>query len=332
MHGFLTRLFLKVAPRPYKKAAASLGERAGTKNCERKVALAGFVTFALAALFLGLYCYSHYYLPAVFTEYGSYMIAGGLLSLFMPYFILYFVLYFRAESRKERIERYLPDMLHLISANIRSGMTPFSALRLAARDEFGDLKKEIEKATVKAMGTGSFSEALLSVNASIKSNILERALRIFISSLKSGGKIGIILHDIARDISENRALQKELETNTKTYTMFILFIVVFGTPFLLTVSLNFLAQITALQANTGSVGFGMGFLMGNVQVSTEFMFMLSIIMLIVTSFSASSLIGVIKKGRVKHGIKYFPFIAILCIVIFFAANYMLVSAGIFKAV
>lgn len=257
------------------------------------------------------------------------MVLSPILFFFI-HITMYFFIYFKMLGRTDKIEKYLPDALQLIAANVRSGMTPFQALRFSARKEFGDLKDEIEYATAKGLGTENFSEALLRIRERINSRVLERAIQLFVSSMKSGAHMAKILEEAARDISENRSLKNELSTNTKTYTLFILFIVMMGTPFLLVISIRFLEMITAIQAkSTGAVGFGMSFLMGEVAITPEFLFIISMVMLIVTSLSAGIMVGVIRDGKIKYGFKYFPFLAIATIAIFFTSKFLIEFLGLF---
>ncbi len=260
---------------------------------------------------------------------GELMYAGlSLLIIPMTHVLLYFMLYFRMSARTSRVEHYLPDMLQLVSANVRSGMTPFQALKFAARNEFADLKKEIDYATAKALGTESFSEALLSMTRRVNSKSLDRVVQLFVSSMKSGANLAKIMSEAAVDLAETRSLKHELSTNTKAYVMFILFIIVAGAPFLLVISMKFLEMITSIQVGS-SVGYGMGFLVGQVDITQGFLFNMSLVMLIVTSFSASALMGVIQDGDIKKGLKYFPVIAVLTIAMLFGAGYGIEMMGLF---
>jgi Flp pilus assembly protein TadB len=259
----------------------------------------------------------------------SYLLIFAPIGMALVYFGFYFMVYFKMVGRTSNVEKYLPDVLQLVAANVRSGMTPFQALKFSAREEFGELKTEIEHATTKALGTESFSDALSKISGRINSLMLDRVMKLFVSSLRSGGQMAKILQEMAKDISETRALRRELVTNTKTYSMFIFFVVLAGTPFLLVISIRFLEMITAIQSNVGDVGFGMGFLMGDITISPAFLMVVSVVMLLVTSLSAASLMGVIKEGKIKYGFKYFPMLAILTLIAFFAIDYLIDFVGLF---
>ena len=238
--------------------------------------------------------------------------------------ISYLMVYFKAEERTKRVEDALPDAFQIIAANLRSGMTPFQALKLATRKEFGPLQEEIKYATSMALGTESFSDTLLRMSDRIRSDMLDRALKLFTTAMRSGGHLASLLEELAADISETRALKNELRTSTKTYTAFIMFTIVIGTPLLLAISINFVDMVAKMQAKTGitTAGFGMGFLAGEVTMTADFLTKISLFMLIMTSLLASMLMGVINEGKPKYGLKYAPTIIIGCMVVFFIAKYV----------
>ena len=249
----------------------------------------------------------------------------ALLSLLIVQFLVYIVIYFKALDRTKRVEEALPDALQLMSANLRAGMTPFQAMKLAARDEFGPLKEEIEYATTKALGTESFSKALLSMAKRIQSPVLDRSMKLFATSMKSGGHLAQLLEDLAEDIAETRTLKMELVTNTKMYSMLIMFMVVIGAPLLLAVSIYFIKIISNMQTTSGvsEAGFGMSFLAGEIAITPEFLTIAAVIMLIITSLLASMLIGVIAEGKEKYGLKYAPLVITGSLIVFTISRYVI---------
>jgi len=222
----------------------------------------------------------------------------------------YLLLYFKIESRRKQVERVLPDCIQMIASNLRSGMTPFQALRASNRTEFGILKEEIEQAIERSLGTESFEESLLSIRNHVKSEMLDRALRLFTTAMRSGAHLADLLENLSQDLSELQMLKKDLVTTTKTYTMFILFTVIVGAPMLLAVSIRFVGIMADMQQRSD--------IFGSIAITPEFLTMASVILLVVTSLLSASLIGVIKEGKVLSGLLYFPFIAGACLAMFAA--------------
>jgi len=245
----------------------------------------------------------------------------GLVGFFLTHFFVNLFYYFKVEDRTNKIERALPDAFQLIAANIRSGMTPYQALKYAARDEFGPLKDEIEFMTTRALGTADFSSILVQINKRVKSELLDRSFKLFASAMRSGGRLADLLDDMARDITETRGLKNELVTSTKTYIMFILFTVLVGMPLLLSLAINFLEIMAKLQLQTGggtadfnAVNSLTG---GQLAITPDFMFKIAIAMVILTTLFASILMGVIKEGNMRYGLRYAFLLMLLGLVLFF---------------
>ncbi|MBU2561180.1 MAG: type II secretion system F family protein [Nanoarchaeota archaeon] len=258
---------------------------------------------------------------------GAGFLAGGALLFIIIQLIIYLVVYFKVEDRTRRAEKALPDALHLMAANIRAGMTPFQAMKLSARKEFGPLSEEIGYATAKALGTESFSDALLSIKQRIKSGMLDRVMQLFASSMKAGGHLAQLLEEVAKDISATRALKRELVTNTKMYTMLIMFTIVICAPLLQAISIHFVKVITDMQskASAGDEGFGMSFLAGEVAMTPEFLIVISVVMLVTTSLLASMLAGVIVEGKGKYGLKYAPIVITGTLIMFFVFRHLITA-------
>jgi pilus assembly protein TadC len=218
----------------------------------------------------------------------------------------YSIPYFIAEKRAETVEECLPSALQLMSSNIRAGMTPFQSMKFSARDEFGLLKDEIDRATTRALGTGSFSDALRDISRNIELPVLERSIKLFARSIESGGHLAKILEETARDINDNIILRRELLSSTRTYTILILLTVMLGAPVLLNISIHFTERLNTMRSSfsTEAAGeFGLGLVIGE-SFSTEFLMNVSTVIIVFTSFIASLLIGVIVGGREKYGLKY----------------------------
>jgi len=231
--------------------------------------------------------------------------------------LFYLHIFYVIEARKKLAEKVLPDFLLLVSSNIRAGMTPFAAFRHSARDEFGPLAEEIKIATSKSLGTGSFTEALSKVSERIASDSLSETVSFFAQAIKSGGKVAMLLETTASDMQQTQALKKEMVSSTKMYVMFVVFVVVIATPILLSVSVQFLDMIESIQseADIGS-GSGTSFLSTKLNISSDFLMTVALVLLSGNAFLASMFIGVIGQGKLKLGLKYFPVILIISVLVF----------------
>lgn len=245
-------------------------------------------------------------------------------AMFLVYLVgAYSIPYFISISRAESVESRLPSALQLMASNVRAGMTPFQAMKFSAREEFGMLKDELDRATIKALGTASFTDALMRMTDRIRLSSLERAVRLFCGCIESGGPIARVMEETARDISEMRALRNELLLSTRTYTLMILFVIVIGMPLLLNISIHFTEKLNEMKESiefSDISGMGLGTLVGEA-FTPEFLVTVSVVNIIITSFIAGILIGVIKEGEELYGLKYSFFLVPLTLVIFYAVRY-----------
>ncbi|MBI5224990.1 type II secretion system F family protein [Candidatus Micrarchaeota archaeon] len=242
----------------------------------------------------------------------------------------------RIEDRKNRLEAILPDAMQVISANIRSGMSPVVALRASARPEFGPLQEDIKYATTKSLGTGSFSDALNEMGKKTSSELFQRIVALFSASLRSGGKLASLLENTANDIRDTQELKRELVSNTRLYAIFIIFTVVIGTPLLLAVSIQFGSMVNNLQAKTSSGSIASDFTtipLISSPLKQDFLEHSAFVILLITTFLASALLGVMNNGSYASGLKYFPALSIAAVLFFifmkdFALKAILPIAGI----
>lgn len=258
-----------------------------------------------------------------------YLLIGLTVSLLIMFFVL-IVIFLKFEDRIARIDEVVPDMLMLVASNLNSGLTPYQALNVSARPEFGPLAEEIKVVVKKSHGTESFTDLLLRMTDNIKSESLDRVIKMFSSAIRAGGKLAQLLEDIATDISATKVLKDELVTTTKTYTTFILFTIIIGSPLLLGISIHFITLVADLQTtSSNNVGFGLDFLAGGLTITPEYLTTVSIIMLIITSFLTASLLGVIKEGNEIYGLRYAPLLLTGTLTTFFIVRYVI---GAFFAV
>ena len=237
------------------------------------------------------------------------------------------LLYFKADSRGRAVDKVLPNMLMLIAANLNSGMTPFQSFQMASRPEFGILKDETDKAVSYTLGGMPFSEALIETTLSVKSQTYKNVIELFVEGMRSGAPLATLLNDIANDIIENLDLSKEIVTRSKSYIMFIGFIVVLGGPLLSAVSLHFIRTISDITSEVvremPEVAYMGGINFGPLAISPEFLYSITIINLALTSIIASWLLAVISKGNDRYIVKYVIIILPACEFMFLALNYLI---------
>ena len=236
--------------------------------------------------------------------------------------LVYMHLYYLISERTRRVEKVLPDFLLMVSANLRSGMTPFAAFQAAARPEFGPLQTEILFISSRSLGSESFSDALKQLTNNIDSPMLRRMVAFFENELKSGGKLAYLLETSAEEIRETEEVKTQMVLATKSYAVFLAFILIFGLPLLLGISTQFLATFTKFQSHLEEGGGGGkqtmvgGMSAPKLKVDVKFIDQMAFVIICGTAFLTSVLIGVISEGKVLYGVKYFPPLAMASGVMF----------------
>ena len=254
-------------------------------------------------------------------------LAAGIGFAVIAGFLFYLHAYYVVEGRASLVEDILPDFLMLVASNINSGMTPFSAFRASARKEFGPLSEEIKIASSKSLGTRSFSEALLQLSTRIKSRALDEAISFFTEAMKSGGKLTKLLETSALDMRQTQEMKKELGSSTRMYVIFVVFVIVIATPLLLSVSIQFLEMISAMQSESPVAAEGefneVSFLASELQIKPDFMLSMAFVLLAGNALLAGLFIGVLGEGKAKMGFRYTPLIFFASVGALIGANFLL---------
>jgi len=232
------------------------------------------------------------------------------------------------DKRGNYAETVLPDALQLMSANIRSGLTPDKALFFAARPEFGVLEREIKFAASKAIAGEPIEEALIALGNRIKSRIINRTFTLIVEGMRKGGEIASLLEQTADDIRDLKILKKELAAQVGMYGIFIFIAVGFAAPLLFSFSSHLVITMSSISSklNLGEASkyASLGALkLGVIKVSPDFLITYSLLTLVLSSFFGSLIIGLLQDGKEKAGIKYIPIILTLNLTIYFVARLVL---------
>jgi len=270
---------------------------------------------------------------------------SGLLVLMAEIGGIYFILKSTAYQRSRKIESVLPDALRIISANMRAGMTIENALWSAARPEFGPFRDELSKVAADTFGGMPIEDALLAMPGRVDSRLLERSMNLMVGGLRLGGRMTDLLDRIAADISSRQNLQRQIETSTTTYSIFIVFSALVAAPMLFAVS-TFYSEInettlagftSGMQVNSAASArissSGLPILIPSTQenqIGFADIRLFSLGVIIIIAFFASLLIAQIKEGEAHRGLSYVPIFvaAAMAVFIFGLMGLEIVFAGI----
>ncbi|RLI88926.1 MAG: hypothetical protein DRO62_02740 [Candidatus Altiarchaeales archaeon] len=257
-------------------------------------------------------------------------IGTGIASFILVWIIMYMLLNLLVDRRTENVERVLPDLLSMIAQNMSAGMTPYNALWVAARPEFGPLALEMQAVARDTLTGTPLDTALISMSKRIKSEKLQRTVKLMVQGMRSGGELPTVLQEISKDIRTERNLVKRMESETNGQVMFILFSLIVGAPLLFAASSQFISIFSKVFSVIDLGKLPQEAQMGMVRIQplsiTEGDFVLySLIVLSVSSFLGSFLIGLMRSGKMTSGIPIIPIAMGLSIGIFLALRYILSS-------
>ena len=257
---------------------------------------------------------------------ASYIVLGASFVGLQFVFNLFVVLI--GERRGNFAESVLPDALQLMSANIRSGLTPDKALLFSARPEFGVLEKEIKRAASKAVAGEPIEDSLLSLGDRIKSRIINRTFALIVEGMKKGGEIASLLEQTSEDIRDLKLLKKEISAQVGMYAIFIFIAIGFAAPLLFAFSSHLVTTMSIigseLNVDEATDFAAVGPLrIGLVRISPDFLRSFSLVTLSFSSVFGSLLIGLLQEGKEMAGVKYIPIIFGLNMAIYFVTRIVL---------
>jgi flagellar protein FlaJ len=279
---------------------------------------AGFsILYGISLVFVFLILYFLKIIPA----YMFFLLACATFGGFEGF--MHGILIVTIDNRSKFVEEILPDVLRLLSANIRSGLTIDKALLLTARPEFGFFEKDIKKAAKDVFSGETIENALKKIVEKFNSKILKRSIELLVEGISRGGNLPNLLDSLAEDIRQIKTLKKEVSSIVMMYVIFIFIAVGVGAPLLYAVS-GFLAETMGRLG--GKIGAergvfmaipSIGFRLTEMKISPEFMNLYSILAITVTSIFGGMLIGLVQEGSERAGLKFIPIILALSLTVFF---------------
>jgi len=320
---FLPAFTSKVLPKKDRANLSKMLIYAGiSMKCEEVISIA-LLYSVLISIISGLVTFSlKMSPPTIFLA-----IVGSFISIWLILIMIINMLIYR---RTESIENALPDILDMVAQNMVTGMTSYNSLLFAARPEFGPLALEIQAAARATLTGTPLEEALMEITERIKSEKLERSIKLIVQGIRSGGELPSVLQGVSRDMRAERNLKKQMSAETSAYSLFIIFTILIGAPLLFGISLQFITIFNALFEQTGIEGLtdkiaSTGGLMtiSPLAVSPDFFMKYAVSTIFVLAFFGALLIGLIRTGRPIAGIQNIPLMLIVALTVFFLVNFAL---------
>lgn len=248
----------------------------------------------------------------------------------IPHFLLIMV----ADRIAKFTDKILPDALRLVSANIRSGLTPDKALLLAARSEFGPLKDQILMSAKLTLSGESIENALKEIPKRINSKALKRSIDLLVEGIIHGGSLAHLLDGLANDIRQTETMKRDVHAFVMMYAIFIFLAAGIGAPLLYGISsylVETMAKMTATTPVQSIATANIKFMpFKGMHIKSEFLTLYNFLALSITSIFGGILIGLIQEGSEKGGLKYIPLLFVLSIGIYFISR--MLAIGIFGTI
>jgi len=240
----------------------------------------------------------------------------------------------REDRRTTFVESVLPDMLSLVVANMRSGMTPEKAMIVSSRDEFGILSQEIRLSLKKTITGESFIEALSYVATRINSESLKQTVSLLTEGIRSGGELATLLEESSQNVRNLQLMKQEIRASIVMYIIFIFIAIGLASPLLYGISIYLTSTIGNMVASIDippDVLESSFIKLSGSDVSIPFLIQFSTINLIIGSIMGGLIIGMIEGGSAKKGFKYVPLLLVISLSIFYAIQIVLTqSLGTFQ--
>lgn len=268
--------------------------------------------------------------------YGLYLFINGKFNFLRPalligisflVFHIFFVLKIslNASTRIKKMETIFPDIIQLMSSNLRAGMTVDRAFILSARPEFYPLDREIISAG-KDIATGKdITLAFKSMSSKIGSEKIGKTIALIISGMRSGGNISLLLEQTSSNMREKDFLEKRIGSNVLMYVIFIFFAVALGAPLLFGLSSVLVEILIKIIGNlpTDSTATNLPFTLSKISIDPVFIKWFAIVFIFVTDILASLILGLVNKGDEKAGLKFAIPLLIMSYSIFFFVRIVL---------
>ncbi len=218
--------------------------------------------------------------------------------------------------RTKEMEEVLEDFLRYVSENLKGGLPVDRALWEAIRPQFKVLADEINLVAKRVMTGSDVGDALTEFAEKYDSPDLKRSFQLIVEGMKGGGEISYLIDKIEQNLRETRDLKKEMAATNATYVIYLGSIILLIAPALFGLSFNLLKVLDKLSgklspAAGGGAASGMGMLIdfSKMNVSKYFgnFILFSILALVIIGVFASMIMSIIRKGNIKEGLKYIPF-------------------------
>lgn len=245
------------------------------------------------------------------------LIFGSILSTIFSGFMLFvfslammvMIPRIKADKRRGEIEEALPDALHHMAVSIRTGLVLESVVQEIAESNYGALSDEFQLVVLEMRKGRQLKDAMLSFSARSDSKQVERAMRLLLEGIESGGPISEVLDEVSDDIRAVRLIQRERKSMTSQQISFLVMASVFAGPFVMGVVASLPDIMVGALEGPQADDFPLEAIQTVISALTFYV--------IAQALSASVMMGVVMYGNFKKGFKFAPPMILAAYTIFF---------------
>ncbi len=222
---------------------------------------------------------------------------------------------FKAGRRRNSIIEVLPDVLHHMSVSMRTGLVLESVIQEIAEADYGALSEEFHQVVFELRKGRPLKEALIGFSMRMNSKDIERAVRLLLEGVESGGPISEVLDEVSEDMRAVKTIQRERKSMTTQQISFLALASLLAAPFVMGV----IAALPTIMAGAAGGIEGVVFPLEDIQMVVKILSFY----VVAQAVSASIMMGVVMYGNMRKGLKFAVPMALGAYTIFFLVkNFM----------
>lgn len=215
----------------------------------------------------------------------------------------------KAGRRRNSIVEVLPDVLHHMSVSMRTGLVLESVIQEIAEAEYGPLSEEFHQVVFELKKGRPLKEALIGFSRRMDSMEIERAIRLLLEGVESGGPISEVLDEVSDDLRAVKTIHRERKSMTAQQISFLALASLLAAPFVMGVVATLPTIMASAAGGLEEAAFPLEELQTVVKILSFYV--------VAQAVSASAMIGVVMYGNMRKGLKFTVPMALTAYAIFF---------------
>lgn len=235
------------------------------------------------------------------------LLAGAVLYLIVQ-LLMIIVPRFQANRRRNAIIEVLPDVLHHMSVSMRTGLVLESVIQEISEADYGPLSEEFHQVVFELKKGMPLKDALIGFSDRMESKEIERAIRLLLEGVESGGPISEVLDEVSEDMRAVKLIQRERKSMTAQQTSFLALASLVAAPFVMGVVATLPSIMAGAAGGIEEAALPLEQLQSMINILSFYV--------IAQAVSASVMMGVVMYGNFRKGLKFTVPMAIAAYLVF----------------